>query len=154
MAENNKENITKQDGEQAPNKDSNGKFVAGNNANPEGKGGFGDNPDNINTEGRAKGWTWREMLEGIALEIAPIEVDGKSVTFKEAVGQRLWLEAMNGNIAAMKELFTRMEGLPRLEVDLRGKIDTGSDKIAELLQLMYEQANKDSKEDSSDVLPE
>ncbi len=153
MAKDDKKDITKQDGEQVPNKGSDGKFVTGNKANPKGNGGFGDNPANINTEGRTKGWTWREMLEGIALEIAPIEVDGKSVTFKEAVGNRLWLEAINGNVAAMKELFTRMEGLPRLEVDLRGKIDTGSDKIAELLQLMHEQTNSDSNADSGDVLP-
>lgn len=37
-----------------PTHDSNGSFAPGNNANPTGAGGFGDNPENINAGGRPK----------------------------------------------------------------------------------------------------
>lgn len=165
MAENNTEDIKKQDGLQdggtKANRDSSGKFVAGNKANPEGKGGFQDNPHLINKEGRPpRGWSWKEVLEDIANQIAPMEIEGKKVTFREAVGNRLWLEAMSGNVQAIKELFTRMDGLPRVSVEHSGSVDTGSDKVAELLQLMYEKTHAetgtdtDSQGDSPNLLQE
>mgnify|MGYP006292819507 CR=1 FL=1 len=161
MAENNTEDIKQdglQDGEKQPERDSNGQFVAGNKANSDGKGGFGDNPEHINMEGRPpKGWSWKEVLEDMADKIAPMEVDGKTLSFREAVGNRLWLEAMNGNIQAMKELFTRMEGLPRVSVEHSGHIDTRDDQVAELLQELYAEIHKGDKdipEDSGQILQE
>ncbi len=127
------------------------------NRNPEGKGGFGDNPGNINKEGRPpRGWSWKDVLEEIAEEMAPVEIDGKSLTFRQAVGNRLWLEAVNGNIAAIKELFTRMDGLPRIEIDHSGRVDTGSNKVAQLLQIIYAELHEDDSDnqgDSPDILP-
>lgn len=81
------------------------------NRNSNGVGGFGENGENINRNGRPRsGTTWREILAEVG-ETAVSQSHGKS--FKEAVAVRLWEEALKGNINAMKVLFERMDGLPK-----------------------------------------
>lgn len=68
-----------------------------------------------NPNGRPKkDWTWSGLLEQVANEIEP--KSGKP--FKELVTRRLWVEAVNGNLAAQKEIMNRMEGLPQAFTDL------------------------------------
>ena len=86
--------------------------------NPTGKGGFGDNPENINRKGRPpRGWSWAELLEDVGEEIE--EKTGKK--FKHLVSKRLWIECVNGNVGAIKELMNRMEGLPKQSLEHTGK---------------------------------
>jgi len=61
-----------------------------------------------------KDWTWGQMLETIGEETEL--KSGKK--FKELVSRRLWVECVNGNITAIKELFNRMEGLPMQFTDV------------------------------------
>jgi len=112
--------------------------------------GFQLNPQNINRNGRPpKNWSWAELLEKVGDELAPgEEVGGK--TFKELVSKRLWLECVAGNINAIKELFNRTEGLPRIKMEVDGKVDTGSDEVAKLLQLMYAQYHENEGTDNTD----
>lgn len=68
-----------------------------------------------NPSGRPKReWTWSGLLEQVANEIETNT--GKQ--FKELVTKRLFIAAVNGDVHAMKEIFNRMEGLPRQGVDL------------------------------------
>ena len=72
-----------------------------------------------------KDWTWSQMLEKIGEET---EIkSGKK--FKELVSRRLWVECVNGNITAIKELFNRMEGLPMQFTDFT----SGGDKLEGLV---------------------
>lgn len=68
-----------------------------------------------NPGGRPKrSWTWSGLLEQVANEIEG--TSGKP--FKELVTKRLFVAAVNGDVHAMKEIFNRMEGLPRQGIDL------------------------------------
>jgi hypothetical protein len=69
-------------------------FVKGQSGNPGGR--------------PKKDWTWAKLLERVGEEIEP--KSGKK--FKELVSRRLWLECVNGNLIAIKELFNRMDGMP------------------------------------------
>ena len=62
-----------------------------------------------NPKGRPKkDWTWAGLLEKVGEEIEP--KSGKK--FKELVSKRLWIDAINGNLGAIKEILNRMDGLP------------------------------------------
>lgn len=62
-----------------------------------------------NPKGRPpKGWSWAELLEEVGEQVE--EKSGKK--FKELVSKRLWVECVNGNISAIKELMNRMDGMP------------------------------------------
>ena len=63
-----------------------------------------------------KDWTWSGLLEQIANEVEP--KSGKP--FKELVSRRLWVDAVNGNLAAVKEILNRMEGLPMQKQEISG----------------------------------
>lgn len=94
--------------------------------------GFQLNPQNINKNGRPpKGWSWAELLEDIGEEV--MEGDPNKRTFKQVVGRRLWLECAKGNVHAIRELFNRMEGLPRMKMEVDGKVDT---RIPELIEIL------------------
>lgn len=61
-----------------------------------------------------KDWTWGQILEEVAEEIEP--KTGKK--YKELVSRRVWISAVNGNMIAIKELWNRMDGLPKQFTDL------------------------------------
>lgn len=74
-------------------------FVKGKSGNPGGR--------------PKKAWTWAGLLDSIANEVEP--KTGKQ--YKELVSRRLWIEAINGNLIAVKEIFNRMEGMPGQHLD-------------------------------------
>lgn len=91
--------------------DTNSKTIENNS----GGRGFASHPENINREGRPPaGWSWAELLRDMGEEIEP--KTGKQ--FKQLVTKRIWLECVNGNVGAIKELFNRMEGMPKQNMDL------------------------------------
>lgn len=72
---------------------------------------------NINRKGRPPtGNAWAELLRAVGEEKEP--KTGKK--FKELVSKRLWIECVNGNIGAIRELFNRMEGLPKQAIKHEG----------------------------------
>jgi hypothetical protein len=66
-----------------------------------------------------KEWTWSKLLEKIGEEEEP--KSGKK--FKELVSRRLWVECVNGNMPAIKELFNRMEGMPKQQTEIQGAVN-------------------------------
>ena len=75
---------------------------------------------NINRKGRPpKGWAWSEILEDVGEQVE--EKSGKK--FKELVSEKLWKECINGNILAIKELFNRMEGMPKQQTEIQGAVN-------------------------------
>ena len=77
------------------------------------KGGFGDNPQNINRAGRPpKG----QALTDILREQAEREdVDGKDgkMSRRDAIAQKLWQMALSGDIHAIKYMYDRLDGRAR-----------------------------------------
>lgn len=73
-----------------------------------------------NPKGRPpSGSAWSDILREIGEE-----VEKKSgQTYKELVGKRLWVECVNGNISAIKELFNRMDGMPKQQTELQGAVN-------------------------------
>jgi hypothetical protein len=97
------------------------------NLNPEGKGGFGDNPGNINTNGRPKdGVSITSLLRNKADVL--VEVSNKNTGEKkkmarnEAIAELMWVQALQGNWKAIHEILDRLEGKPVQPVDLGGEI--------------------------------
>ncbi|KKM27880.1 hypothetical protein LCGC14_1570250, partial [marine sediment metagenome] len=39
-------------------------------------------------------------------------------TFKALVSKRIWVKAANGDIMAIKEIFNRMDGMPKQSTDV------------------------------------
>jgi len=84
-------------------RDKDGKWLPGQSANPQGRP-----PLN---------WSWAELLREVGEEIEP--KSGKQ--FKSLVSKRLWIECVNGNVGAIKELFNRMEGMPKQSFTMNTK---------------------------------
>lgn len=80
-------------------------FVKGQSGNPGGR--------------PKKDWTWAKLLEKVGNEKEA--KSGKK--FKELVSRRLWVECVNGNITAIRELFNRMEGMPKQQTELQGAVN-------------------------------
>lgn len=82
--------------------------------NPKGRGGFADNPSNINTKGRPpKGYSITEMMREM--------LDSKPEV-KEAIGKVIAKKALEGDITAIKTLWQYMDGMPQQKVDSSGNI--------------------------------
>lgn len=124
------------------------------------KAGFNAHPENINSKGRPpKGWAWSEILEDIGERVAPgTEGHPNTKPFKQLVGERLWVECVNGNVVAIRELFNRMEGMPKQKVDFGGKVDTGVEDLAmimrELIDSPDEEQDDQSKENQGNPTPD
>lgn len=113
--------------------------------NPEGKGGFQDHPELINKSGRPpKGSAWSEVLEEIGETVDP----KSNKTYKELVGLRIWQLCMSGNVSAIRELFNRMEGLPRIKLEHSGKVDTGLHELVERVDKIF------GLDDDKEIQPE
>ena len=69
-------------------------FIKGQSGNPGGR--------------PTRTWSWAKLLEEVGEEIEP----KSQIEFRELVSRRLWIAAANGNIQAIKELFSRMDGMP------------------------------------------
>lgn len=67
--------------------------------------GLDVNPQNINKDGRPdSGWTWRELFIKIA------EEKRGQLTKKEALAQKKWDQALDGDNKAFDQIVDRMEG--------------------------------------------
>lgn len=64
-----------------------------------------------------KSWTWAGLLEE-AMEEELTTVDGKKDTAKKFITKRLVKMAIDGDIAAQREIMNRMEGLPHQTTDI------------------------------------
>lgn len=70
-----------------------------------------------NPGGRPKReWTWQGLLEKVGNEVE----NKTGQTFKDLVAKRLWIECVNGNVHAIKELFNRLDGMPRQPIEHSG----------------------------------
>jgi hypothetical protein len=83
------------------------------NRQPDGK--FG--PGNIaNPNGRPKReWTWQSLIEEYAdrkRKVKNKKGEEKEYIYRELVVKRLYEEAANGNIHALREIMNRMDGMP------------------------------------------
>lgn len=81
--------------------------------NPRAIGGFGDNPQNINRNGRPpKGYSitewFREMLDS-------------KPEVKDAIGKSILKKALDGDTAAQKMVWQYMDGMPQQDVTSGGK---------------------------------
>ncbi len=84
-----------------------------------------------NPGGRPKrGWTWADELAKASEALAK----EKETPFKELVAKRVVLSAANGNIMAAKELFNRMDGMPKQDIGLQGGMTL---EIAEAPKIEY-----------------
>jgi hypothetical protein len=82
---------------QGENRDAAGKFVPGVSGNPHGR--------------PKREWTWASLIEDFADRKVKTK-DGGEYTYREAVIKRLYTEAANGNMLAVKEIMNRMDGMP------------------------------------------
>lgn len=81
--------------------------------------GFHTNPERINRKGAPKKeWTWAGLIRD-AMERR--NLDGESV--KEAVADVLVGKAMEGDVAALKELGNRLDGLPKQSIEHSSDVD-------------------------------
>lgn len=83
--------------------------------NPKGRGGFADNPSNINTKGRPKkGYSITEMMR---------EMLSSKPEIKEAIGKVIAKKALEGDLTAIKTLWQYMDGMPDQKVEHGGSLD-------------------------------
>ena len=99
-------------------------------ANITGKGGFKDNPDNINKEGRPRGTTSiPDLLKRIGEESVPEElkellekqfdsVDVDDMTMQEAVLRSTYMYAVSGKPWAVQFIADRTEGKPAMTMSI------------------------------------
>ncbi len=98
--------------------------------NPTGKGGFKDNPSNINKNGRPpKGYSitewFREMLDS-------------KPEVKDAIGRSILAKALEGDTAAQKMVWQYMDGMPKQTIEHEGEVNTGAKEVAIVLQKIIE----------------
>ncbi len=91
--------------------------------NPQGIGGFRDNPQNINVGGKPKReWTMTGMIEEELEKLIDEMKDGKTTGAREIarrlVAKRLVVMAINGNLGAIKELNNRTDGMAKQTIDI------------------------------------
>lgn len=85
------------------------------NNNPDGRGGFADNPSNINKKGRPpKGYSITEMMREM--------LDSKPEV-KEAIGKVIAKKALEGDLTAIKTLWQYMDGMPLQKHDVEGNVN-------------------------------
>lgn len=71
-----------------------------------------------------------------------VTIGDKSYSKKEILAKKLWVLALNGDLAAIKYIFDRIDGRP----DLRKEVDmevSGAEDIVAILQQAHEQADKE-----------
>lgn len=105
--------------------------------NPTGKGGFGDNPENINRNGRPKGLSITEMVREALEEVE--EKTGKQ--WKDLIIRRILLKATNdGDTQMLKAIWAYIDGMPRQSTDITSGGET-------LTALKVVQASENDEQD-------
>ncbi len=115
--------------------------------NPLGKGGFADNPQNINKNGRPKNeesptYWLRKFLN----EVDPRTEDGKLRI--QQLAEKLAVEAFKGESWAMKEVFDRLDGKAPQTIKHDGQVDTGAKDVALFLQKLLHDDNETENSDT------
>jgi hypothetical protein len=115
--------------------------------NPTGKGGFQEHPELINEGGRPKNEQrfgyWLQFFKN--LTVAEFLEYARTRTQEEMyVAEAIAYERVAKSREDLKEyidLANRTEGLPRFNttIEMTGKIDTGLDKVADLIFQLHEQ---------------
>lgn len=108
--------------------------------NPNGKGGFADNPQNINRNGRPKsGVSWADIVREVSDEINP--ETGRER--KELIVRRLFKEALDGNMTAMRILWGSVVGNKIL---VEGNLDVSGDRLEAVIdELLAGRNNNDTE---------
>lgn len=106
--------------------------------NKQGKGGFGDHPENINRKGRPIDETLTDTLREFAL------AEESGIDRKKEIAERLWALAMEGNVVALKYVYDRLEGAPRQTIEMH------NEKDAEWLELFKEIKDEAKSETAND----
>ena len=112
---------TKQDGDEKKDRQEGGQFAPGNNANPEGKGGFGDNPEN-----RSSGhWDKEESISywyNKLLRMTDEEYEKwQPANRAQRIALKRIITAEGGDELALKttkEITDRTEGRPKQDIDM------------------------------------
>jgi hypothetical protein len=106
--------------------------------NPTGKGGFKDNPQNINTDGRPKGISITEMVKE-ALETVESKTGKK---WKDLIIKRILLKAVNeGDTQMLKAIWSYIDGAPPQSVD----VTSDGERIKSIYDV-FRKYSKDSAE--------
>jgi hypothetical protein len=104
-------------------------------------GGFNANPQNINRNGPPKReWTWDGLME----KYAELEDEAGKGKQKDAVVKTVFKLARKGDMAAIKEIMNRMDGMPKQSVDM----STLGEKINNVIVLPEQELN-DKRMDSA-----
>jgi hypothetical protein len=86
--------------------------------------GFASHPENINREGRPKkGETLTDALREFA-EQQDVEYNDNKISRKQALSQKLWQMALNGDLQAMKYIYDRIDGKPTEKHEVEGNMPT------------------------------
>ena len=102
------------------------------------KGGFGDNPQNINLKGRPKkGYSITEWFRGML---------NSNPEVKDAIGRAIMAKAISGDSAAQKLVWQYMDGMPLQNT--KQEI-TGKDGES-LLPALVSFVNEDNKDKHTD----
>jgi hypothetical protein len=125
------------------------------NRNPDGKGGFADNPENINPGGRPKNQEsftyWMNHFKNLSVVEFLAWQKNTPEAERSVASDLAYSRVFNArkDLTEFKEVADRTEGRATAKLEHSGEIaNAGSDKIAELLQVMYEQTRQDDKTDS------
>lgn len=89
--------------------------------NKTGKGGFGDNPQNINKAGRPKlGQAITPFLrsEGDVEEEVSIHGELKKLPRKQILAMRIWKEALAGDYNFIKLIVNYVDGMPIQQIEV------------------------------------
>lgn len=114
--------------------------------NPEGKGGFGDRPEDINRNGRPKDtdtityWMKKFLLA--------TEKEHNKPRIQELAEKIVTMAYKDGNVKIMKEILDRIDGKTTIPIRHIGQIDTGSKEVAEALRAILENANTNTNTSS------
>lgn len=110
--------------------------------NPTGKGGFGDNPDNINKGGRPKNEV--SITYWIKKFLAENEPGHDKQRAQELAEKIVVMAYKDGNVVLIKELLNRIEGTNPI------RFDSEREDIRDILAKVYaeEENDKDNPNDS------
>ncbi len=61
-----------------------------------------------------------DKLKSTVIPGKKVEVEGKKVTLKQALAQKLYEVAMNGDVNALKYVYDRIDGKPRETISHEG----------------------------------
>ena len=102
------------------------------------KGGFGDNPQNINRKGRPKkGQTLTDLMR----EYLDTPTEDKTTTLKEVFIKKVAKMAYDGDMTAIKLVWNYLDGMPKQTIEAsvtRGMENLSDEEIEDALSETFE----------------